>query len=122
LKYSPEGAPVAATLQEDGTSARVSVRDQGPGLTLEQRDHIWERFHRVPGITQQSGSSAGLGLGLYIARTIIQYHGGEVGMDSVTGSGSTFWFTLPCISSTPIAPAPENSGSARRLRAPQSDA
>ncbi len=122
LKYSPEGAPVAVTLQEDGTSARVSVRDQGPGLTLEQRDHIWERFHRVLGITQQSGSGAGLGLGLYIARTIIQYHGGEVGMDSVTGSGSTFWFTLPCISSTPIAPAPENPGSARRLRAPQSDA
>ncbi len=100
LKYSPEGAPVAVALRMDGTSARVSVRDQGPGLTLEQRDHIWDRFHRVPGIKQQSGSGAGLGLGLHIARTIVQYHGGEVGIDSVSGSGSTFWFTLPLAATT----------------------
>jgi signal transduction histidine kinase len=95
LKYSPEGTPVAVTLRVDGTMARVSVRDHGPGLTLEQRDHIWERFHRVPGIQQQSGSGVGLGLGLHIARTIVRYHGGEVGIDSVPGSGATFWFTLP---------------------------
>jgi signal transduction histidine kinase len=95
LKYSPEDAPVAVALRLDGTMARVSVRDQGPGLTPEQRDHIWERFHRVPGIKQQSGSGAGLGLGLHIARTIIAYHGGEVGIESVSGGGSTFWFTLP---------------------------
>ena len=100
LKYSPEGAPVAVALRMDGTLARVSVRDQGPGLTLEQRDHIWDRFHRVPGIKQQSGSGAGLGLGLHIARTIVQYHGGEVGIDSVSGSGSTFWFTLPLAATT----------------------
>jgi signal transduction histidine kinase len=79
----------------EGQVARVSVRDQGPGLTPEQRDHIWERFHRVPGVTQQSGSGVGLGLGLHIARTIIEYHGGEVGIESVSGCGSTFWFTLP---------------------------
>lgn len=95
LKYSPADTPVDVALVVNGAMARVSVRDHGPGLTPEQRAHIWDRFHRVPGIKQQSGTGAGLGLGLHIARTIIEYHGGEVGIDSAPGAGSTFWFALP---------------------------
>lgn len=95
LKYSPPDAPVAVTVQVDEAEARVSVKDRGPGLTAEQQTHIWERFHRVPGIKQQSGSGAGLGLGLHIARTIVEYHQGNVGIESMPKQGSTFWFTLP---------------------------
>lgn len=95
LKYSPADAGVRVTLRLEGSQARVAVRDQGPGLTAAQMQHIWERFHRVPGVRQQSGSGAGLGLGLHIARTIVEQHGGRVGLESKPPNGSTFWFTLP---------------------------
>ncbi len=95
LKYSPNDAPVAVSLRIAGGEACVAVRDHGPGLTPEQRHHVWERFHRVPGIKQQSGSGAGLGLGLYICRGIVEHHGGRVGIQSTPGRGSTFEFTLP---------------------------
>jgi PAS domain S-box-containing protein len=98
LKYSPERAPVAVRLERDdtecGVAARVAVRDEGPGLPLEQQARVWERFHRAPGIEAQS-AGVGLGLGLYISKTIIERHGGCVGVESAPGQGSTFWFTLP---------------------------
>ncbi len=95
LKYSPPGAPVAVALSHVDDQVRVEVRDCGPGLSAEQRAHIWERFHRVPGIKQQSGSGAGLGLGLYICRTIVERHHGQVGVESKPGKGSMFWFSVP---------------------------
>ena len=95
LKYSPPDAPVAASLRLADGVARVAVRDRGPGLTPAQQAHIWDRFHRVPGVKQQSGSGAGLGLGLYICKTIVERHGGRVGVESTPGQGSAFWFTLP---------------------------
>lgn len=95
LKYSPEDQPVAVKLTCEGNQARVAVRDRGPGLSAEQRQQLWERFHRVPDIQQQSGSGAGLGLGLYICRQIVEHHGGKVGVETAKGRGSTFWFTLP---------------------------
>ena len=95
LKYSSSDAPVAVSLSITGREARVAVQDHGPGLTPEQRQHVWERFHRVPGVRQQSGSGEGLGLGLYICRGIIERHGGRVGLESTPGHGSIFDFTLP---------------------------
>ncbi|HLI07869.1 MAG TPA: ATP-binding protein [Ktedonobacteraceae bacterium] len=95
LKYSTEEKPVHITFQVEGEQARVSVQDEGPGLSPEVQSHIWERFYRVPGIEVQNGSSVGLGLGLHIAQTIIEQHSGQVGVVSTQGQGSTFWFTLP---------------------------
>lgn len=82
LKYSTSNAPVAVSMRAHGTSLRVAVRDQGPGLTAEQQAYLFERFSRVPGIQQQSGSGIGLGLGLYICRTIIERHGGAIGVEA----------------------------------------
>jgi signal transduction histidine kinase len=85
-------------MQVVGDTARVQVRDQGLGLDPEQQAAIWDRYQRVQGVPAQDdprGSGGGLGLGLYISRMIILQHGGEVGVDSVPGQGSTFWFTLP---------------------------
>lgn len=95
LKYSDATQPVAVRLSVAGRQARVEVRDHGKGIAPEYVPHIWEVFYRVPGIEVRTGSAMGLGLGLHICKTIIERHGGEVGLDSQPGDGSTFWFTLP---------------------------
>jgi signal transduction histidine kinase len=95
LKYSPEDCPVEVGVQDGEGQVGVWVRDEGPGLPPEEQQLIWERFHRARGVEVQSGTGIGLGLGLYICRTIIERHHGEVGVESVPGKGSTFWFTLP---------------------------
>jgi signal transduction histidine kinase/PAS domain-containing protein len=98
LKYSAADQPVAVSLRLEGTEAYVQVRDQGPGLSVEQQRHIWERYRRVQGVAVQDktrGAGGSLGLGLYISRTIIEQHGGRVGVESTPGSGSMFWFALP---------------------------
>jgi signal transduction histidine kinase len=107
LKYSPADRPVAVGLQVDGHQARLWVRDAGPGLPAEEHARIWARFHRAEGIEVQSGTGVGLGLGLHVARTIIEQHHGQVGVQSTPGHGSTFWFTLPLARQEP---AQEESG------------
>ena len=101
LKYSARDQPVAVRVRRHGALARVEVSDHGPGLTVSQRAQLFERFYRAPGIEQQSGSGVGLGLGLYICKTIIERHGGVVGVESAPGKGSTFWFTLPLSGAEP---------------------
>ena len=100
LKYSPEDQPVAVRVRTQGQMARVETRDHGPGLTDEQRQRLFERFYRVPGVEQQSGSGIGLGLGLYICQSLIERHSGQVGVESAPGEGSTFWFTIPLLTDT----------------------
>jgi signal transduction histidine kinase len=95
LKYSPADKPVEISVRAEENQARVSVRDEGPGLSLEEQERIWDQFYRVPGLEVQSGSSVGLGLGLHICRTIIERHHGQVGVQSAPGKGATFWFVLP---------------------------
>lgn len=107
LKYSAETRPVEAGLDVESGQARVWVRDQGPGISPAEQVHVWERFHQVPGIEVQSGSGVGLGLGLYISKTLIEHHHGQVGLESVRGQGSTFWFTLPL--ARPKAGLPPNA-------------
>jgi PAS domain S-box-containing protein len=95
LKYSEALKPVAVSIEIIGMQVRVSVRDEGPGLSLEQQQYVWERFYRVPGIEVRTGSGVGLGLGLHISRMIIERQRGQVGIESEQGRGSTFWFMLP---------------------------
>lgn len=95
LKYSPEIAPVEVGVEQKAEQVRVWVRDQGPGIPLAEQEGVWERFHRVPGIREQSGPAGGLGLGLYVTRMLIERHQGQVGLTSAPGQGATFWLTLP---------------------------
>jgi PAS domain S-box-containing protein len=94
-KYSEAAVTVYLTVEEQ--CARVSVQDEGPGLSLEEQKYIWECFYQAPDIKVVSGSGVGLGLGLYISQTIIERHSGRVGVQSFPGKGSTFWFTLPIV-------------------------
>jgi PAS domain S-box-containing protein len=73
--------------------ARVEVRDHGAGISPEDQQTIWDRFQRGREVKEAKG----LGLGLYVARTMVELHGGRVGVESTVGEGSTFWFTVPLI-------------------------
>lgn len=95
LKYSQPESPVVLRLFRRRGMARVEVYDEGPGIPPEAQPRVFERFFRVPGARALHGSGVGLGLGLFIARTLIELHGGSIGVESIAGHGSTFWFTLP---------------------------
>lgn len=94
-KYSPDSRPIRVDVRVREGAARISVRDQGPGLAPNVQSQIWERFYQAPDFHPQSGCDAGLGLGLYISRLIVEQHGGEVGVESEVGKGATFWCTVP---------------------------
>lgn len=95
LKYSPETEPVAIGLCVQERCVRVWVRDDGPGLSQEVQQRIWERFYQKPGGGGKCVDGGDLGLGLYICQALIREHGGAIGVQSAPGEGSTFWFTLP---------------------------
>ncbi len=94
LKYTPTDAAIEVFLTCDKQAVYVHVKDNGPGLTVEEQQKIWQRFTQLPDRIRYSGT-VGLGLGLYICQTIISLHQGMVGVESKKGQGSTFWFRLP---------------------------
>lgn len=96
IKYSAESEPIIVGISLEEGFVRVWVKDNGLGLSQEARQRIWDRFYQVPGVREHKGSQeVGLGLGLSITQSLIQQHGGTVGVESELGKGSTFWFTLP---------------------------
>lgn len=90
-KYSPEESVIRIVAAPNGNMLRISVVDQGPGIPHEQQAGLFERFYRVRANTD----APGVGLGLAIAKGIVEAHGGSIGIDSEVGSGTSVWFTLP---------------------------
>jgi signal transduction histidine kinase len=96
LKYSPAGYPVEITLSlADPDQAQIVVRDQGPGLTTDELGHLFRPFSRLGA---GSTSGGGLGLGLYVSRTLAERHGGKLWLESPHNNGVSAWLTLPLIS------------------------
>lgn len=102
IKYSPDGGEVMLEIElplrlpRDHPAGRwllVRVRDEGIGIAPEDLPLIWERFYRVD--NSSTRRIGGTGLGLHIARALVELHGGRIGAESTLGKGSTFWFTLP---------------------------
>jgi signal transduction histidine kinase len=86
------GKPIEIRIERSGADARLAVTDHGIGIDPARRPYVFDRFERaVP-----SSRYGGLGLGLYIARSIIIAHGGTITVESEPGAGSTFTVTLPC--------------------------
>jgi signal transduction histidine kinase len=106
LKYSPSDQPVTLRLSSDGAVIHIEVEDRGPGIPSAEVDRVWERFHRVEGIQAHHGTKS-LGLGLYICRAIVEGYGGQVGVKSTVGAGSTFWCTLPLVTASDESPTEE---------------
>lgn len=93
IRYAPERSKVGVGLRVREGLATVSVTDQGPGITAEQQDRIFERFYRID--DARSRQTGGTGLGLSIVKHVISQHGGEVSVWSQPGQGSTFTVRLP---------------------------
>lgn len=93
VKYAPENSLIRLSVKDENErELRVEVSDQGPGLSQAERERVFERFYRVE--KSRNPEYGGTGLGLAIARSIIELHGGKIGVESEPGKGSTFWFTL----------------------------
>ncbi len=93
IKYSPHATEVQVTMDVENDTATVSVQDYGIGMDSAELDKIFDRFYRVSGADEVT--FPGFGIGLYIARDIMERHGGRVWVESTKNVGSTFYFSLP---------------------------
>lgn len=101
VKYSPDGGLIAITTRVEGDAVHVFVRDSGPGIPADSIEKVFERYSRL-----ESGATRyiqGTGLGLPIARQIIEMHGGRAWVESTVGEGSVFQFTLPLIAAASVS-------------------
>jgi heavy metal sensor kinase len=97
VRHTPEGSTVRIELDQTESGYAIAVKDQGPGIPVEIRSHIFERFFRRD-VARRSGAQDGAGLGLALARWVARAHGGDVMLARSSASGSTFVVSLPSTS------------------------
>ncbi len=95
IKYNRKGGRVTVTAQRTGNALRIEVGDTGRGIAAEQMSQLFKPFERI---AASEHAIEGTGIGLALVRQLVNAMGGEVGADSESGIGSTFWFTLPLAS------------------------
>lgn len=93
IKYSPEGGPISVRVAPDDDGVQISVQDHGLGIPEESLPRIFRRFYRAE--NAEPYQIGGMGVGLYVAKQIVDLHGGRVDVESAEGSGSTFMVWLP---------------------------
>lgn len=107
IKFTPEKGRIQVRAQQLGEVVRVDVRDSGPGIPQEEQKRIFEAFYRLG---QASNAIEGTGLGLAITRRLVELHGGHLGIESQPGLGSSFYFTLPIVPTSPVEEYHEEIG------------
>jgi signal transduction histidine kinase len=95
VKYSPPGSTVWVRADSVEEGWRISVRDEGPGLSKDDRQHLFRYFQKLS--PRPTGGEKSTGLGLAISRRIVEAHGGQIGCDTELDQGATFWFILPVV-------------------------
>lgn len=96
-KYSPDGGTITLRGEPLNGAVRVTVEDRGPGIPADQQVGIFQRFYRA----RPGNYEPGVGLGLAIAKGIVEAHGGRIGIESREGAGTRVWFTLPAAKAGP---------------------
>lgn len=91
-KYGPINQVIQVGIALEAGSLRTSITDQGPGIPETDRTRLFKRFVRIQ---DRNGPQPGIGLGLAVVKSIVEAHGGKVGVESSLSGGSTFWFTIP---------------------------
>ena len=92
IKYSPSGGTITISGQVIPGFVQLSIKDQGIGMTMQQQNHLFERFYRADA---SNTTISGTGLGLAICKLIVELHGGKIWIESERGKGTTVYFTLP---------------------------
>ena len=106
VKFSPTSSQIVVVIEGNSTEAKVSVSDRGPGIAPAYHEKIFEKFGQVEAASQ--GNKHSSGLGLTFCKFAVEAHGGRIGVESVVGRGSTFWFVLP-VHGPPAAEKKANS-------------
>lgn len=93
VRYTPPGGRITVEASDRGDAVRVDVRDTGVGIAPEDLPYVFDRFYRAE--KSRTRSDGGSGLGLAIVKSLVEAHGGQVGVESAPGKGARFFFTLP---------------------------
>lgn len=125
VKYTPPGTAITVTAKRAPGAIEISVHDDGPGIPAAAQERLFEKFYRAASAT----GAPGTGIGLTISKGLVEANGGQIGMDSAPGQGTTFRFTLPlaaegggreAVGGTPMADGDLIDSPASRLPSPAS--